>query len=190
VGRAPISTTVSSTAPTTVPRQATHRKRPRTRNAVKLPVTAIGDSVMLDAAPSLRHIIPAITIDAAMNRSALPGPGLLFTFAKSGTLGRSIVIDLGTNGGVSMSVIDEMLRVAAGRRIVMVTNHCPFCSWTSAGNAIMRLACTRQRNCFVADWDSLARAHPTWFASDGVHMAIGGQGAQAYAHLVQERLRA
>jgi len=164
--------------------------RHRSVHTVKLPVTAIGDSVMIDAAPALRHAIPAITIDAAVNRSALPGPGLLYTFAKSGTLGRSIVVDLGTNGGISGSVIDTMLRIAAGRRVVMVTNHCPFCSWTSAGNAIMRFACTRQRNCFVADWDSLARAHPTWFGSDGVHMAIGGKGAQAYAHLVQERLRA
>ncbi len=145
---------------------------------------------MIDAAPALRNAIPAITIDAAVNRSALPGPGLLFTFAKSGTLGRSIVVDLGTNGGISASVIDTMLRIAGGRRVVMVTNHCPFCSWTSAGNAIMRLACTRQRNCVVADWDSLARTHPTWFAGDGVHMAIGGKGAQAYAHLVRARLDA
>ena len=98
------------------------------------------------------------------------------------------MIDLGTNGGMSVSVIDAMLRIAAGRRIVMVTNHCPFCSWTSAGNAIVRSVCTRQRDCFVADWDGLARAHPTWFESDGVHMAIGGAGAQAYAHLVRTRL--
>jgi hypothetical protein len=159
-------------------------------HAIKRPVTAIGDSVMIDAAPALRRAIPAITIDAAVNRSALPGPGLLFAFAQAGTLGRSIVIDLGTNGGMSLSVIDAMLRIAAGRRIVMVTNHCTFCSWTPAGNAIMRLTCTRPRNCFVADWDSLARAHPTWFAGDGVHMAIGGAGAQAYARLVRARLSA
>jgi len=164
--------------------------RPRRHNVVKGPVTAIGDSVMIDAAPALRRAIPAITIDAAENRSALPGPGVILAFARSGTLGRSIVIDLGTNGGMSASIVDAMLRIAAGRRLVMVTSHCPFCSWTSAGNAVVRRACLRPRNCFVADWDGLARAHPTWFASDGVHMAIGGKGAQAYASLVRARLSA
>jgi hypothetical protein len=183
---------VSSAAESTVPRRAAHRTRPRPHhhNDIKRPVTAIGDSVMIDAAPALRHAIPSITIDAAVNRSALPGPGLLFSFAQSGTLGKSIVVDLGTNGGMSASIIDTLLRIAAGRRVVMVTNHCNYCSWTPAGNAVVRSTCTKRRNCLVADWDGLARAHPTWFASDGVHMAIGGQGAQAYAHLVRTRLSA
>jgi hypothetical protein len=186
---APVSTTVSPTTTTAVPRRAAHRiKKHPNHHIIKVPVTAIGDSVMLDAAPALRREIPAITIDAAVNRSALPGPGLLAAFAQSGRLGRSIIIDLGTNGGMSMSIIDAMLHVAAGRRVVMVTNHCTFCSSIAAGNAVIRSSCTRTRNCFVADWDGLARVHPTWFDRDGVHMAIGGAGAAAYAHLVRARL--
>ena len=171
-------------------RRAPHTVRRAADRAVKGPVLAIGDSVMIDAAPALRSVLSGIAIDAATNRSALPGPSLLLAFAQAGQLGSSIVIDLGTNGGMSASIIDKMLRIAAGRRVVMVTNHCPYCSWTSAGNAIVRTACTAQRNCLVADWDGLARAHPTWFASDGVHMPPGGTGAHAYAHLVRTRLSA
>ena len=52
----------------------------------------------------------------------------------------------------------------------------------------MRVACTRARNCFVADWDTLAAAHPAWFGQDGVHMAVGGEGAAAFAHLVWTQL--
>jgi hypothetical protein len=167
-----------------------HAKRRRPVHVVKGPVTAIGDSVMIDAASALRSALPAVTIDAAVNRSALPGPALLLASARSGQLGSSIVIDLGTNGGMSASVIDEMLGIAAGRRVVMVTSHCGYCGWTPAGNAIIRSACIRQRNCFIADWDTLARAHPTWFGRDGVHMAVGGEGAYAYSHLVQTRLGA
>jgi hypothetical protein len=154
------------------------------------PVTAIGDSVMIDAGPALRRTLPSVTIDAAVNRSAIPGPALLLTLARSGRLGSAIVIDLGTNGGMSAAAIGEMLDVAAGRRVVMVTSHCGYCSWTEAGNAIVRAACTPRRNCMVADWDALARAHPMWFGGDGVHMPVGGEGADAYAQLVRTRLGA
>lgn len=191
---APVATTVASTVASTVTRPAPRRtvptKRRRPVPVVKGPVTAIGDSVMIDAAPALRRALPTIVIDAAVNRSALPGPALLVALARSGQLGSSILIDLGTNGGISTSVIDDMLGIASGRRVVMVTSHCGYCSWTPAGNAIMRDVCTAPRNCFVADWDTLARAHPSWFGSDGVHMVVGGQGAYAYAHLVQRLLAA
>jgi hypothetical protein len=146
--------------------------RPRARHDIKRPVTAIGDSVMLDAVPALRRTIPAITIDAAENRSALPGPGLLLAFAQSGTLGRSIVIDLGTNGGMSVSIVDAMLRIAAGRRVVMVTNHC-LLQLDVRGNLIALHAPNNAT--VVADWD--APRASTWFASDGVHMPISGTGA-------------
>jgi hypothetical protein len=185
---APAATTAASTASSTTPRRVAHTMQRRPVHIIKNPVTAIGDSVMIDAAPALRRALPGVTIDAAENRSALPGPALLFAFAHTGRLGSSIVIDLGTNGGMSASVMDEMLRIASGRRVVMVTNHCSYCSWTSAGNEIMRRVCAEQRHCFVADWDALARAHPAWFASDGVHMPVGGTGAQAYANLIRTQL--
>jgi hypothetical protein len=184
------ATTTASTVTSTVPRHTVRAKRRLPVHVVTGPVTAIGDSVMIDAAPALRTILPAVMIDAAVNRSALPGPALLLALARSGRLGSSILIDLGTNGGVSAPVVDEMLGIAAGRRVVMVTSHCGYCSWTPAGNAIIRSTCTRARNCRVADWDTLARAHPSWFAGDGVHMVVGGQGAYAYCHLVQVLLAA
>jgi hypothetical protein len=187
---APAATTIASTVTPPVPHRTMHAKRRRPVHVVKGPVTAIGDSVMIDAAPALHRLLPAVTIDAAVNRSALPGPGLLLALGRSGQLGSSILIDLGTNGGMSASVIDEMLGIAARRRVVMVTSHCGYCNWTQAGNAIIRSGCTRPRNCYVADWDTLARAHPSWFGDDGVHMAVGGEGAHAYAHLVQTQLGA
>ena len=89
---------------------------------------------------------------------------------------------------MSPRVVDEVLQIAGGRRVVMVTSHCPYCSWTPRGNAIIRTTCVPERGCFVADWDALAQAHPEWFASDGVHMSTGGAGAAAYAQLVRAQL--
>jgi hypothetical protein len=158
------------------------------RHHVHEPVTAIGDSVLLDAAPALRATVPGITIDAAVDRSALPGIDLLRSLAAAGRLGQSIVFALGTNGGISARIVNDVLEIAAGRRVVMVTSHCPYCNWTPVENAIVHTSCVASRHCFVADWDRVARGHREWFTTDGVHMPIGGAGGRALARLVFEQL--
>jgi hypothetical protein len=143
---------------------------------------------MIDATPALHAAIPTITIDATENRSALPGPDILANLAVHGGLGPAVVVGLGSNGGMSARIVDEVLQIAGGRRVVMVTSHCPYCSWTPRGNTVIRSACVPARGCFVADFDALAQAHPEWFARDGVHMSSGGPGAAAYAQLVRAQL--
>ena len=174
-GASPSTTTTSTIPTTTVP--------PRSG-----PVTAIGDSVMIDATPALQAAIPTITIDAAESRSALPGPDILATLAAQGSLGAAVVVGLGSNGGMSARIVDEVLQVAGGRRVVMITSRCPYCSWTPRGNTIIRSMCVPARGCFVADWDAVAQVHPEWFARDGVHMSTSGAGAAAYAELVRAQL--
>ena len=151
-------------------------------------VTAIGDSTMIDAAPSLRSVIPRVVINAAVSRSALPGPPIISLLAAARQLGSEVVFALGTNGGLSTQLLDRVVHLVAGRRIVMVTNHCAHCGVAAPNNMIIRAYCTRARHCVIADWDALANAHPTWMTADGVHMPIGGAGAVAYARLIRSKL--
>jgi hypothetical protein len=95
---------------------------------------------------------------------------------------------LGTNGTFDSAELSEVLAIAGGRRVVMLTDHCGYCSWTAGNNAVIYAGCSAAQNCAVADWNALADANPGWFAGDGVHMAIGGAGARAYAQLVAARL--
>ncbi len=152
------------------------------------PVTAIGDSVLVDAASALRAALPGVTIDAAVDRSALPAPDILQSYAARGQLGRSIVFALGLNGGVTTRLVDRVLAIAGGRRVVMVTNHCPHCTYTAAENETVRRTCRPRDNCAVAEWDHVASAHPEWFAPDGVHFAPGSAAARAFASLVRDKL--
>lgn len=147
-------------------------------------MTAIGDSVMADAAPNLRTLLPGIVIDAVVSRPVGGGIAELQSLSASGALGASVVIHLGTNGGFSRSQLGQILAIAAGRHLVVLTNHCPYCSWVAANNTVIRAGCTAAQHCTVADWDALADAHPQWFGGDGVHMPIGGTGGQAYAEMV------
>ena len=81
---APTTAASTSTTSTIPPTTTTTTTAP----ALSGPVTAIGDSVMIYAAPALQAAIPTITIDAAESRSALPGPAILATLAAHGGLVR------------------------------------------------------------------------------------------------------
>jgi hypothetical protein len=153
-------------------------------------VTAIGDSVMLDAAPVLQSRLHAIDIDASTDRAVETGITALVTLVVQGARRGPIVFHLGNNSSFRPSQVAHVLQIAAGRRVILVTDHCAYCSWVPENNTVIRSFCTRAVRCFVADWETLANAHPKWFGSDGVHMPVGGAGARAYTQLVVDALYA
>ncbi len=152
-------------------------------------MTAIGDSIMVDATPNLRARFPGLTIDAVAGRQVAVGIQAMLALGYSGRLGDTVVIALGTNGPFSSSQFDRIVALAGGRRIVMLTNYCPYCSWVPANNELIRNGCRQVPGCTVAEWEELAAANPGWFYADGVHMPIGGPGGQAYADLIAQMLQ-
>jgi hypothetical protein len=151
-------------------------------------LTAVGDSVMVDATPNLRARFPGLTVDAVAGRQVAIGIAAMQALAYSGRLGDVVVVALGTNGAFSSSQLERIVALAGGRRLVMVTNYCTYCSWVAANNALIRAGCRQIRDCTVAEWEALAAATRSWFDADGVHMPIGGAGGRAYADLVARML--
>jgi hypothetical protein len=147
-------------------------------------VYAIGDSVMIDAEPSLRHDIRGITVDADVSRQTSTGIAILAQQRANGTLARTTVFGLGTNGQFTSGQLNEIIGLTAGHNLIVITSHCPYCSWTNSNNATIHQLCTPAHHCYVADFQAAALQHPEWFVGDGVHMPIGGAGAQAYARIV------
>ena len=181
--------------PVPSPTHVTHSSAPLAAPGAVAPVappaggvTAIGDSVMLDAAPNLQRLLPGITIDAVVSRGTDVGVAEAQRLAQSGRLAGNLVVHLGTNGAFTAGELDQLVAVATGRHLILLTDHCPYCRWVAANNATIEAGCTPARRCTVADWNVLAAANPQWFGHDGVHMPIGGPGGQAYAQLVAQRI--
>ena len=175
--------TVAALPPTTT---LSPQPTPTTLHPITGTVNAIGDSVMIDASSALPRGNPDDRDRRGSESIGDPRPAILASLAAEHQLGSEIVFGLAANGGVSAARINQVLRIAAGRRVVMVTGHCPHCRTMAAENDVIKANCIASRLCFVADWDALANKHPEWFASDGVHM--GGPGARAYAHLIRMKL--
>ena len=153
-------------------------------------VTAIGDSVMLDAQPALEADIPGIDVEAAVSRQWDDGIALAQQLRSEDRLGAIVVIDLGTNGPVSLQQLTDMMNVLSGAsRVVFVTVHLPSdYTWANSVNATLEQGVPHYPRDRLADFNKLADENPQWFYSDGVHMPIGGAGAQAMAGLVKSEI--
>ncbi len=170
-----------STPTTTVPPTTTTT----TLGPIPGPVTAVGDSIMLDIQPELSVVLPGVTVDGLVSRQFDAGVGVVQADRSAGTLGRVLVVELGTNGPVSASAIDAMMQAASGVSRVVFVNVCVPRDWTTPDNAVLAAAVGRYPGMAVlADWNALATPHPEWFTADQVH--LNPAGATALATLIAQ----
>src|SRR5437773_2125369 len=78
---------------------------------------------------------------AVAGRQVAVGIQAMQSLAYSGRLGDAVVIALGTNGPFSRIQLARIVALAGGRRLVMLTNYCPYCSWVAANNELIRSGC-------------------------------------------------
>ena len=147
------------------------------------PVTAVGDSIMLDIQSDLQADIPGAQVDGLVSRQFETGIGIVQADRAAGTLGNVLVVELGTNGSVTSSDFDAMMQAAAGaKRVVFVNVNVPR-SWEAPDNAVLAAGVDRYPGVAVlADWNALSTPHPEWFTSDQVHLQPAG--TQALASLI------
>jgi hypothetical protein len=176
---APSTSTSTSTTSTTV---VVGSGAPGTA-PVAGPVTAVGDSIMLDIQSDLQADIPGAQVDGLVSRQFETGIGIVQADRAAGTLGNVLVVELGTNGSVTSSDFDAMMQAAAGaKRVVFVNVNVPR-SWEAPDNAVLAAGVDRYPGVAVlADWSALSTPHPEWFTSDQVHLQPAG--TQALASLI------
>jgi hypothetical protein len=187
-GTPPASTTAVIPAPSTTAAPTTTAPATTTSTgvaAVPGPVTAVGDSIMIDMQPYLQTDIPGVSVDGVVSRQFETGIGVVQADRAAGTLGSVLVVELGTNGTVTSSDFDAMMQAAAGvKRVVFVNVNVPR-PWEATDNAVLAAGVARYPGVAVlADWNALSSPHPEWFTPDQVHLEPAG--AQAMAALVAQ----
>lgn len=149
-------------------------------------VTAVGDSVMLAAAPKLLDGLPGIAVDAKVSRSMWAAPGILRGLEKRGELRRYVVVALGTNGPVDEGVLRQIVRIIGpDRSLVLVTAWAPR-DWIDGVNRRLRDFARTHDNVVVARWDEAIAPHPEALAGDGIHP--GTRGGTIFTRTVRAAL--
>ncbi|MGY5340541.1 acyltransferase family protein [Levilactobacillus spicheri] len=134
------------------------------------PLTAIGDSVLLDDSADLQHVFPGAVVDGQVGRQASAMPGVIASISQRGQLAKNVLLNVGTNGTVTQDQADQMIHdIGPTHQIFWVTAHVPTREWQGQVNAMIHKTAKKYKNVHVIDWYTTAKGHTSWFADDNVH---------------------
>ena len=178
---APVGTDPLPAAPTTSPLTATApTTRPPAPAAAPDDVggrpdaMAFGDSVMLGAAPGLATA--GIVVDAATSRTMIDMVPTVQRLANDDALGQVVVVQLGTNGPLGDTTIDQFFEALRGVPRVIVLTVRSEGSYIAQNNAKLTAVADRYPNVDVVDWATLLTECPgDCFYDDGIHLKPDGR---------------
>jgi hypothetical protein len=148
---------------------------------------ALGDSVMLGAAPHLQYRLgPAGYIYADKSRQIRHGIEIAGRLRSEHKLGRVVVIHLGNNGNIKPHQLNELMAALKNvPTVLLLTVRVPK-PWQDAANESIRDAGRRYRQVKVVDWFKRSEENREWFQSDGTHMSV--HGIRQYAELIVQSI--
>ena len=150
-------------------------------------ITAIGDSVMLAAAPTLESQLPGVSIDAVVSRHLGTAPGIIQADLNAGTLRKVVVIGLATNGPIDRSMLDQLrTEIGPQRELVLINAQAPR-NWIAPNNTILSAFAQTYRNVELANWHDAAQSIFPLLARDQIH--FGTSGARVFAGTIEDALQ-
>ncbi|MEC0370271.1 acyltransferase family protein [Paenibacillus chibensis] len=150
-------------------------------------ITAIGDSVILDAAPFLEKKLPGIIIDGKVGRQMHEVDDVIAKLKARGKLGSRVIIELGTNGPFNTQQLRKVLNsLDHAKQVILVNTRVPR-KWQDTVNEDIAKVSNEFGNVTVVDWYSASEGKDDYFYRDGVHLKQ--DGAAYYAELLVQGIR-
>jgi peptidoglycan/LPS O-acetylase OafA/YrhL len=150
-------------------------------------ITAIGDSVMLAAAPTLYEKFPGIYVDAAVSRSIYVAPEMIQALLDAGALRQTVVLALGTNGPIDRDVLEQIRTLIGPKRQMVVVNVQAPRSWTDGVNSTLSSFALYYRNVELANWHDTIQPSLGELAGDQIH--FGPVGAGIFSGTIKDALQ-
>jgi len=183
--------TVASTVPVTQPTLPGETAVPTTQAAPVttlgaadlLPAYAIGESVMLGAAPQLTAA--GIQVNAAVSRQGKNVAEIAELTRAGGQLGPAVIVQTGTNGSLSHETLARILAALPPEEtplVVFLTVRAPR-GWIADNNTRIRALPAQYPNVKVVDWEAESVAIERELAGDGIHLS-SSNAKQFYANLI------
>ena len=151
-------------------------------------ISAIGDSVMLAAAPEVQAAFPGILIDATVSRQMLNAPEAVESMISVGTLRPVLVLGLGTNGPIGADTLERLKTLVGDETQLIVVNVQAPRGWVPEVNAILARFAQQYRGVELANWHDAIQPSLDVLASDEVHPG-GPIGGQIYAGAIRDALQ-
>lgn len=139
-------------------------------------ILALGDSVLLAAAPALQERYPGIVIDATVSRQMAAAPALVASYMDADALRPVVVLALGTNGPIDRATLEEVRQMIGPKRELVVVNTQTPRGWTPAVNSELASFALVYRNVELANWYDAIQPYLHEMARDQVHFGPIGAG--------------
>jgi peptidoglycan/LPS O-acetylase OafA/YrhL len=187
---APATPTLSATQPpTSAPAPTTFAATPPPVPTAPPPpgrVFALGDSVMLGAAPQLTQYLGNVEVDAEVGRQAAGALEIISWRKQNAMLGDVVVVHIGNNGIVTPAQLEEVLRQLTDVPEVAVVNVKVPRDWEGVNNATLAQVVPAHPNAVLVDWHAASVAYSGMFYDDGIHLRP--EGAAYYAQTIAAAL--
>jgi peptidoglycan/LPS O-acetylase OafA/YrhL len=149
-------------------------------------VTAIGDSIMVDAAPYLQQSLPGIALDAQIGQQLYQVQNQVAQLKAEGAVGNRLILELGANGPYSTAQLSSLLdALGPMQRTVLVNARVPL-PWQAEVNQTIATVAASRPNTVLVDWYDDSAPYPQYFYPDGVH--LDPAGAKYYSSLLVQAL--
>lgn len=160
-------------------------------------VTMIGDSITVHSQNELKDTIKGIDIDAKSGTyfetdSSYGKGGINRLKAKGSGMRDIVVFAMGTNGGVTQDMVDNLIKVTGEKRkVVLMTEYIDDGSGkatnqTQKRNAEVKKAAARYENIVIADWYNAVKSTPSKYIdmSDSCHCHPTAEGRKLFARTI------
>ncbi|WP_297281708.1 acyltransferase family protein [uncultured Anaerococcus sp.] len=150
-----------------------------------LNVTAVGDSVIINADSYIRKYIPNFYLDGKVGRDMVDGPSVLSNVKASAGLGDLVIISLGSNGSANESDLKQIMDIADGRDVYFVnTSHTQ--SYMDYVNKSLKEFTDKTPKAHLVDWRGFIKDKPELLAPDRTHPNV--EGSDDFAKLIMRKI--
>ncbi|WP_283680357.1 acyltransferase family protein [Lentilactobacillus sp. Marseille-Q4993] len=151
------------------------------------PVTAIGDSIMVDVSNDLQSVFKQAYVSAAVGRQIWQASSVLKQLKAKDQLASNVLINLGTNSPMTDSQINGVIKtIGPKRQIFWINCHVPTRNWETEVNRTINRAAKKHKNVHVIDWHGYSKGKSGWFWQDNVHP--NPTGNVAFVRLVAKQV--
>ena len=151
----------------------------------ELNISAIGDSVIINADSYIRKFTPNFYLDGEVGRDMVSAAEVLRKVKANAGLGDLVVVALGSNGSANENDLKAVMEVADGRDVYFVnTSHTQ--SYMDYVNQSLKEFTDKNQKAHLVDWREYVKDRPDLLAPDRTHPNV--PGSDGYAKLILRKI--
>lgn len=150
-----------------------------------LHVTAIGDSVIINADSYIRKYIPNFYLDGKVGRDMVDGPAVLSSVKQNVGLGDIVIVSLGSNGSANEKDLKQIMEISDGRDVYFVnTSHTQ--SYMDYVNKCLKEFTDKTPKAHLVYWREFIKDKPELLAPDRTHPNV--EGSDYFGKLIMRKI--